>query len=121
LIFALAGDVLLEALGISIPAFRIAGGILLFLLVLDMVLASPGGLRSKTVPPTGGEFLRERHLSVFPLAIPLLAGPGVITTVLLYSGERSATELLVFVAVLLTVLACPVCPRRHRGELRIGS
>ena len=45
-IFALAGDVLLEAMGIGIPAFRIAGGILLFLLSLDMIFASPTGLRS---------------------------------------------------------------------------
>ena len=49
LIFALIGDVLLSALGIGIPAFRIAGGILLFFLSLDMVFASPAGLRSRTV------------------------------------------------------------------------
>jgi multiple antibiotic resistance protein len=49
LIFALAGDVLLEALRISIPAFQIAGGILLILLALDMIFATPPGLRSRTV------------------------------------------------------------------------
>jgi multiple antibiotic resistance protein len=102
-IFTLAGDVLLEALGIGIPAFRIAGGILLFLLSLDMIFASPSGLRSRTVREQE-EISFEHDISVFPLAIPLLAGPGAITTVLLYTGERSTIELGAFAAVLLAVL-----------------
>lgn len=103
LLFAFAGDALLGALGIGIPAFRIAGGILLFLLALDMIFASPAGLRSRTVREQE-EISYEHDVSVFPLAIPLLAGPGAITTVLLYTGERSAAELSAFVAVLLAVL-----------------
>jgi multiple antibiotic resistance protein len=102
-LFALAGDVLLEALGIGIPAFRIAGGILLFLLSLDMIFASPAGLRSRTVREQE-EISYEHDVSVFPLAIPPIAGPSAITTVLLYTGERSATELAAFVGVLLAVL-----------------
>ena len=103
LIFALAGDVLLSALGIGIPAFRIAGGVLLFLLSLDMIFASPDGLRSRTTREQEEDDYNQ-DVSVFPLAIPLLAGPGAITTVLLYTGERSAPELAVFIAVLLLVL-----------------
>ena len=103
LIFALAGDILLSALGIGIPAFRIAGGILLFFLSLDMVFASPAGLRSRTVREQEEDDYNQ-DVSVFPLAIPLLAGPGAITTVLLYTGERSPAELGIFVAVLLFVL-----------------
>jgi multiple antibiotic resistance protein len=103
LVFALVGTALLEALGIGLPAFRIAGGVLLFLLALDMIFASSTGLRSKTVREQEEESYQQ-DVSVFPLAIPLLAGPGSITTVLLYTGERSATELAVFVAVLLSVL-----------------
>jgi multiple antibiotic resistance protein len=103
LIFALAGDVLLSALGIGIPAFRIAGGILLFFLSLDMVFASPAGLRSRTVREQEEDDYGQ-DVSVFPLAIPLLAGPGAITTVLLYTGERRPAELGIFVGVLLFVL-----------------
>src|SRR5215213_7282590 len=103
LVFALVGTALLEALGIGLPAFRIAGGVLLFLLALDMIFASSTGLRSKTVQEQEEESYQQ-DVSVFPLAIPLLAGPGSITTVLLYTGERSATELALFVAVLLSVL-----------------
>lgn len=103
LIFALAGDVLLQALGIGIPAFRIAGGVLLFLLSLDMIFASPEGLRSRTTREQEEDDYNQ-DVSVFPLAIPLLAGPGAITTVLLYTGERSSAELAVFIAVLLLVL-----------------
>ena len=103
LIFALAGDVLLSALGIGIPAFRIAGGILLFFLSLDMIFASPEGLRSRTTREQEEDDFNQ-DVSVFPLAIPLLAGPGAITTVLLFTGERSPAELGVFVGVLLAVL-----------------
>ncbi len=103
LVFALAGDVLLSALGIGIPAFRIAGGVLLFLLSLDMVFASPAGLRSRTVREQEEDDYGQ-DVSVFPLAIPLLAGPGAITTVLLYTGGRSPAELGIFVGVLLFVL-----------------
>lgn len=106
IIFALVGDVLLGALSITLPAFRIAGGALLFLLALDMIFARPSGMRSRTVREQeedsfGGD------VSVFPLAIPLLAGPGAITTVLLYTGGRSVPEVAAFTGVLLVVLfAC---------------
>jgi multiple antibiotic resistance protein len=101
LLFAFAGAALLGALGIGIPAFRIAGGILLFFLALDMIFASPTGLRSRTVREQE-EISYEHDVSVFPLAIPLLAGPGAITTVLLYTGGGDLTGIVVFVAVLLT-------------------
>ncbi|MEJ7632569.1 MAG: MarC family protein [Rubrobacteraceae bacterium] len=103
LAFALAGDVLLNSLGITLPAFRIAGGLLLFLVALDMIFARPSGMRSRTVREQE-EDSYEGDVSVFPLAIPLLAGPGAITTVLLYTGGRSAPEVAVFILVLLAVL-----------------
>jgi len=102
-VFALAGDVLLGSLGITLPAFRIAGGVLLFLLALDMIFARPSGMRSRTVREQE-EDSYEGDVSVFPLAIPLLAGPGAITTVLLYTGGRSPAEVAVFAGVLLVVL-----------------
>ncbi len=103
LVFALAGDVLLGALGIGLPAFRIAGGILLFFLALDMIFARPTGLRSKTVREQEEDEYSE-DVAVFPLAIPLLAGPGAITTVLLYTGGQDAAGITAFIAVLLAVL-----------------
>lgn len=84
--FAFTGEYLLDALGISVPAFRIAGGILLFLVAIDMVFARQSGLRSTTVREQEEARFRE-DISVFPLAFPLLAGPGGLTTILLLVGD----------------------------------
>jgi multiple antibiotic resistance protein len=103
IIFAIAGDALLGALGIGLAAFRTAGGILLFLLALDMIFARPTGLRSRSVRDQE-EDSYEQDISVFPVAIPLLAGPGAITTVLLYTGGTGAAGTLLFMGVILAVL-----------------
>lgn len=105
LIFFLGGEVLLRHLGIGIPAMRVAGGILLFLLAIDMIFARQSGLRSTT--------RREQHeaehkedISVFPLAFPLIAGPGALTTVLLMASASAEPAVFAgMISVLLVVLA----------------
>lgn len=93
LAFAVGGAPLLEALGITLPAFRIAGGILLFLLATDMVFARPSGIRNPTRPEQE-EAAQSSDISVFPLAFPLLAGPGALTSIVLLI-ERAASPLAV--------------------------
>ena len=88
LAFAVAGQLLLDMMGISLAAFRIAGGLLLFVLATDMVLALHSGIRS-TTEPEQEEAARSRDVAVFPLAIPLLAGPGALTSIMLLMGEAS--------------------------------
>ncbi len=103
-VFFFLGDTLLNWMGISLPAFRIAGGILLFLLSLEMVFARQSGLRSTT----RGEQYEAEHkqdISVFPLAFPLLAGPGALTTVMLMTGQtQTSTDRLMMSLVILAVI-----------------
>jgi multiple antibiotic resistance protein len=103
-LFAFVGQGLLNALGIGFPAFRIAGGALLFLLSLDMIFASPPRMRRATVRE-GEEAQEGEDISVFPLAIPLIAGPGSLTTVLLYTGGSDVLAMAAILCVLLAVLS----------------
>jgi len=104
LLFLLTGGTILALLGIGVPAFRIAGGILLLLLAIDMVLVRQTGLRS-TTGREQQEAMERRDVSVFPLAFPLLAGPGALTTVLLMAAPgRSWGTLLGAVVVVAAVL-----------------
>ena len=84
--FALTGNAFPHALGISIAAFRIGGGVLLFLLAIEMILVRQSGFRAATEPEKA-ELERRKDIAVFPLAIPLIAGPGAITSVVLLMGS----------------------------------
>ena len=84
-LFALVGARFLDIMGISLSAFRIAGGTLLFLIALDMVFARTSGTRSTR--PEHEESLKREDISVFPLAFPFIAGPGALATILLTAGE----------------------------------
>lgn len=84
-VFALVGARFLEVMGISLSAFRIAGGTLLFLISLEMVFARTSGAR--TTSTEREESMTREDISVFPLAFPFIAGPGAMATILLTSGE----------------------------------
>jgi len=111
IVFALVGEPLLRALGIGLPAFRIAGGILLLLLAVDMVMARQSGLRATTAGEDA-ETRSRSDIAVFPLGIPLIAGPGAITSVVLLVGQASGdiaaqgAVIGVLIAVLILTLVC---------------
>ncbi len=97
-VFALTGGTLLEFVGISMDAFRIAGGILLFITALDMLFER----RTKQRDQRANED-DQPDPSVFPLAIPLIAGPGSIASIILLTGQTATP--LDFVLVLGVMIA----------------
>jgi len=102
--FAFAGDAILSLFGITIPALRTAGGILLFLIAMDMVFARHSGGTGTTDEETAESRARD-DISIFPLAMPLLAGPGAISAaILLTTGARNEVEYWLVIAALLASL-----------------
>jgi multiple antibiotic resistance protein len=106
--FSVVGGWLLRALGIGLPAMKVAGGLLLFLLAADMVM---GQTFLRATPEEQKAGAEETDISVFPLAIPLLAGPGGMTSMVLMReqsrgdpGAYAAVLLALFVVLALTLV-----------------
>jgi multiple antibiotic resistance protein len=104
---ALLGNWLFGALGISLPAFRIAGGLLLFAIAFEMVL----GTRMRREGQAAEEAVEEhvRNIAAFPLAIPLLAGPGAITATVLLAGRAAGNLLLTGLLLAVVVFVAASC------------
>jgi multiple antibiotic resistance protein len=105
LFFGLLGEDLLDALGVSLAAFRIAGGIMLFLIALEMVFEKRTQRRESRAQEVGSDPGHE-DISVFPMAIPMIAGPGSIASIMLLVARSSGLEqtLTVFAALLAVLL-----------------
>jgi multiple antibiotic resistance protein len=97
-IFGLFGDTLLKTIGITMPAFRISGGLLLFITALDMLF------ERRTQRREGQQAEPHHDPSVFPLATPLLAGPGAFTTMILLVNNTPATGMVHTVLILLVMV-----------------
>ena len=107
--FALLGEPLLRTLGISLSAFRLAGGIMLFMIALDMVFERRTERREKRAREIE-ESPEDEDISVFPMAIPMIAGPGSIASIMLLSARADGTVegltvLAAMTAVILLTLA----------------
>ena len=104
---ALIGDWLFRTLGISLPAFRIAGGLLLFAIAFEMVF----GVRMRREGQAAEEAVEEhaRNVAAFPLAIPLMAGPGAITATVLLAGRADGDLFLLGVLLAVVVFVCAAC------------
>jgi multiple antibiotic resistance protein len=109
LVFALFGQPILNQLGVSLPALQVAGGIILLMIALEMTLAKrPGTIKLSAKESEEAESKAEAHaeITVFPLATPLLAGPGAMTSaIVLAAGTKGDFELLAsVVAAIIAVM-----------------
>jgi multiple antibiotic resistance protein len=110
LAFAIVGEAFLDALGISLDAFRIAGGVMLFLIALEMVFEKRQERRENRAVEVKAQPQHE-DVSIFPMGIPMIAGPGSIASAMLLMsrGQGLAADLVVLAAlalVLVLTLAC---------------
>ncbi len=125
-LFALAGRFLFATFGFTLQAFEISGGILLFTVAYDMLRGEVS--RAKVNPADREEALQRRdEIAVVPLGIPLLAGPGAISTVMIYEGSTGsdplsvlATFIAVGIAVVVTYFVFSYGQRIIRALGRVG-
>lgn len=104
---AVIGDLLLRQLGISLPAFRIAGGLLLFSIASEMVF----GVRIERQSRDAELAIEEhvRNIAAFPLAIPLMAGPGALTATVLLAGQAAFRPLYLGILIAVIVAVAAAC------------
>ncbi len=106
LFFALFGQAFLRYLGINLAAFRASGGVLLFLMALDMIFARTSGARETSEEEL--EAKAKEDISVFPLGIPLIAGPGTLSSIMILTGKSTSIygDLGVIVVAFLVLGIC---------------
>lgn len=104
--FSVAGALLFRLLGITLPAFQTAGGVILLLVGLDMVQARRSG--TKEVPGEAEEAAVKSDAGIVPLGMPMLAGPGAISTVVVLVGQATHwwETVTVYAAIALVSLSC---------------
>lgn len=106
--FGIAGDLTLKLLGVTIPAFRIAGGLLLFWIAFEMVFERRNNRKAETAQIA----ITKDHIAnvaAFPLAIPLMAGPGAITAMLLLAGRTQGDFLMMGLLLAITAAIIGIC------------
>jgi multiple antibiotic resistance protein len=115
---ALIGNWLLATLAISLSAFRIAGGLLLFSIATEMVF----GVRMRREGEAAEQAVEERarNIAAFPLAIPLMAGPGAITATVLLSGRAEGSLLLLSLLIAVVALVATACFLAFLSAGRLG-
>lgn len=107
-LFAAAGNAIFHFFGITVPAFKIAGGVLLFSMALEMMRAHPSGMRTKPEEQTEAE--AKQDVGIVPLGIPLLSGPGAIATAMVWAGrakspsENAALYGSIFIVAIITIV-----------------
>ncbi|MCR9176160.1 MAG: MarC family protein [Alphaproteobacteria bacterium] len=117
--FAVFGRNILDALGITLPALKIAGGILLLLIAIDMVFARHSGGTS-TTREENEEAWNSEDPSIFPVAMPLIAGPGAIGAIIVLMGDTGGSLTLgaIVIAALLSVLAIQLVLLLMAGQVQ---
>jgi multiple antibiotic resistance protein len=116
---ALIGDWLLRQLGITLPAFRIAGGLFLFAIAFEMVFELRFAHESKTAEQAAQEHIH--NIAAFPLAIPLLAGPGAITATILLAGQATGRPEWTVSLLAVIVIALAACMAAFLAAGRIAK
>lgn len=119
--FATAGRAIFALFGITMPAFRIAGGLILWLVAMDML---HGARSTQEGSPEISEATVKDDVAITPLAMPMLAGPGAISTVMVLSGQAgtAAQTVVVYGSILLALFAAWLTLRAAEGlVLRVGQ
>jgi len=101
-----SGQALLSVFGISMASFRIAGGVMLLMIALSMLKGEVGEVRQNK--EENQQMSEQESVAVVPLAIPVIAGPGAMSTVVLYGAEHSALQHLAVFSIIIAVV-CSIC------------